>query len=175
MNRTGFFGLSEFKYFNLFQMVSMWLTCRNFTTPENIWHDKTNKVTVRAAKTQISLGIRPVWSESSLCTQWVAKDPSFLHADNEDSDQTMRMPKLMWVFAGRTLILLVLSCRGSYFTAISWNVQRCCSTCHLLTQFLECWCLLEQLLRVFKLNPFHPILWKNIGNIFKLSTNATYR
>ena len=34
-------------------------------------HDKTNKMTVRQAKTQI---IRPVWSESSLCTQWVAKD-----------------------------------------------------------------------------------------------------
>ena len=31
-------------------------------------HDKTNKVTVRPAKTQISLGIHPVWSESSLCT-----------------------------------------------------------------------------------------------------------
>ena len=29
-------------------------------------HDKTNKVTVHPAKTQISLGIRPVWSESSL-------------------------------------------------------------------------------------------------------------
>ena len=37
-------------------------------------HDKTNKVIVRPAKTQISLGIRPVWSESSLCAQWVAKD-----------------------------------------------------------------------------------------------------
>ena len=30
------------------------------------------------AKTQIRLGIRPVWSESSQCTQWVAKDPAFL-------------------------------------------------------------------------------------------------
>ena len=29
-------------------------------------HDKTNKVTMRPAKTRISLGIRPVWSESSL-------------------------------------------------------------------------------------------------------------
>ena len=28
-------------------------------------HDKTNKMSVRPAKTQISLGIRPVWSESS--------------------------------------------------------------------------------------------------------------
>ena len=68
---------------------------------------------VRPAKTQISLGIRPVWSESSLCTQWVAKDPSFLHADSEDSDQTGRMSRLIWVFAGRTVTLLVLSCRGS--------------------------------------------------------------
>ena len=70
-------------------------------------------MSVRPAKTQISLGIRPVWSESSLCAQWVAKDPRFLHADSEDSDQTGWMPRLIWVFAGRTLILLVLSCRGS--------------------------------------------------------------
>ena len=77
-------------------------------------HDKTNKITVRQAKTKLSLGIRPVWSESSLCAQWIAKDPSFLHADSEDSDQTGRMPRLIWVFAGRTLTLLVLSWGGSY-------------------------------------------------------------
>ena len=59
-------------------------------------------MTVRPAKTRISLGIRPVWSESSLCTQWVAKETSFLRADSEDSDQTGRMPGLIWVFAGRT-------------------------------------------------------------------------
>ena len=69
--------------------------CINSNEP---WHIKTNNVTVCPAKTQISLGIRPVWSESSLCAQWVAKDPSF---------QTGRMPRLIWVFAGRTLILLV--------------------------------------------------------------------
>ena len=68
-------------------------------------HDKTNKVSVRPAKTQISLGIRPDWSESSMCAQWVAKDPRFLHADSEDSEQTGRMPSLIWVLAGRTLIL----------------------------------------------------------------------
>ena len=43
---------------------------------------------VSPGKAQVSLGIRPVWSESSLYTQWVAKDPRFLHADSEDSDQT---------------------------------------------------------------------------------------
>ena len=52
------------------------------------WHDKTNKMNVRPGKTQISQGINLVWSESSLCAQWVAKDPIFLHADSKDSDQT---------------------------------------------------------------------------------------
>ena len=75
--------------------------------------DKTNNVAVRPAKTQISLGIHPVWSESSLCAQLVAKGPSFFHADSEYSDQTGRMPRLIWVFAGRTLTLLVLSRGGS--------------------------------------------------------------
>ena len=46
---------------------------------------------LRSAKTQISLCIRPDWSDSSLCAQLVAKDPRFLHAD-----------RLIWVFAGRT-------------------------------------------------------------------------
>ena len=47
-------------------------------------HDKTSKMTVRPAKTQISLGIRQVWSESLLYIQWTVKDPMFFHADNED-------------------------------------------------------------------------------------------
>ena len=77
-------------------------------------HDMTKPTKwVCAQRIQISLGIRPVWSESSLCAQWVAKEPSFLHADSEDSDQTGRMSRLIWVFAGRTLTLLVLLCRGS--------------------------------------------------------------
>ena len=70
-------------------------------------------MSVRPAKTQISLGIRTVWSVSSLCAQWVAKDPSFLHVESEDPDQTGRMPRLISVFTGRTVTLLVLSCRGS--------------------------------------------------------------
>ena len=64
--------------------------------------DKTNKISVRPAKTQISLGIHPVWPESSLCALRIAKDPRFLHAKSEDSDQTGWMPKLIWVIAGRT-------------------------------------------------------------------------
>ena len=34
-------------------------------------------------------------------------------AHSEESDQTGRMPRLIWVFAGRTFILLVLSWGGS--------------------------------------------------------------
>ena len=34
-------------------------------------------------------------------TKW-QKPTLFNHADNEDSDQTRRMPRLIWVFAGRT-------------------------------------------------------------------------
>ena len=33
----------------------------------------------------------------------------------QDADQTGWMPRLIWVFAGRTLILLVLSCHGSTY------------------------------------------------------------
>ena len=53
-------------------------------------------------KTQISLCIRPVWSESLLCTQWVAKGSVLLQADSEDSNQTGRMRRLIWVFAGHS-------------------------------------------------------------------------
>ena len=45
-----------------------------FTTT---WH-------VRPAKTQISLRIRAVWSESSHGAVWVANNPKNLQADSED-------------------------------------------------------------------------------------------
>ena len=55
-------------------------------------HDKTNKMIVRPAKTQISLGIRPVWSESSL-SAWRKLGSLATHwAHREDSDQTGRCP-----------------------------------------------------------------------------------
>ena len=80
-------------------------------TNQTKWH-------VRPANTQISLGIRPVWSESSLCAQWVAKVPSFLHADSEDSDQTGRMPRLIWVFDGRTCHIV-----GFVMRRLKWAKQ----------------------------------------------------
>ena len=85
-------------------------------------HDKTNKMTVRPAKTQISLGIHPVWSESSL-SAWRNLGSLATHwVHSEDSDQTGRMPRLTWVFAGRTRILLVLSCRCYGFPCASFII-----------------------------------------------------
>ena len=72
--------------------------------------------------------LRSAWAsaksdQSSLCAQWVAKDPSFLHADSKDSDQTGWMSRLIWVFAGRTVTLLVLSWGGSHWFVVWWLVS----------------------------------------------------
>ena len=67
---------------------------------------KPTKWFVCPVKTHISLGIRLVWSESLQCTQWVAEDQMFLHADSED---WRRMPRLIWVSLGAKVIWLVLS------------------------------------------------------------------
>ena len=91
-------------------------------------HDKTNRMILRPAKTQISLGIRPVWSEFSLCVQWVAKDPIVPYADSEDSDQTGRMPRLVWIIAGR-LCHFVVFCLfltwGGWYNQFRRHASRC--------------------------------------------------
>ena len=106
--------------FVVLRLINFWRVCYNEPP-----HDKTNKMTLRPAKIQISLGISPLWSESSLCAQWVAKDPRFLHADSEDSDQTGRMPRLIWVFAGRTCHFVGFVTRRIIF-ALQFRVHRCC-------------------------------------------------
>ena len=63
---------------------------------------KPTKWHVRPAKTQISLGIRPVCSESSLSAWWKLGPLATHWAHRKDSDQTGRMPRL--IFAGRTII-----------------------------------------------------------------------
>ena len=51
--------------------------------------------------------LRSAWAsaqsdQSSLYVQWVAKDLSFLYPESRDTDQTGRMPRLIWFFAGHT-------------------------------------------------------------------------
>ena len=65
---------------------------RRMTKPTK-WH-------VRPAKTQISLGIRPVWLVSSLSAWKSTGSLATISAHSEDSDQTGWMPRLVVVFAG---------------------------------------------------------------------------
>ena len=67
---------------------------------------KPTKWHVCPVKTQISLGICPVWSES-LLSEWRKLGSLATHwAHSKDPDQTGRMPRLIRVFTGRTVILL---------------------------------------------------------------------
>ena len=97
---------------------------------------KPTKWHVRPA--EISQGIHPVWSAYLLCTLWVAKDPSFLHADSKETDQTGWMLRLIWVyawclchfvgFAMRRLIVLYFSFTGNfaaYDFDIIWTIACC--------------------------------------------------
>ena len=72
-------------------------------------------------KTQISLGIRLVWSESSLSAWRKLGSLATRWLHREDSDQTGRMHRLIWLFAGRKVISLDLSWGGSYSYSCSFN------------------------------------------------------
>ena len=103
-------------HFYLLYMIFVWFVvssqrafsptlCHNgLVTTFEPRHDKTN--------------IRPVWSESSL-SAWRNLWSLATHwAHSEDSDQTGRMPRLIWVFAGRTLVLLVCHAVAHFSTLL---------------------------------------------------------
>ena len=91
---------------------------------------KPTKWHVRPAKTQISLAIRSVWSESSL-SAWRKLGSLATHwAHSEDSDQTGQMPRLIWVFAAQSFCwfchqaaqLLLYECFENSVTMTPCNV-----------------------------------------------------
>ena len=92
---------------------------------------KPTKWHVRPVKAQISLGVRPVWSESSL-SAWRKLGSLATHwAHSEDSDQTGRMPRLIWVFAGRTCHFVGFAMRWIIWYTCIMEVQSdqglCCA------------------------------------------------
>ena len=104
-----YFSVSEFDCLD----VKVWdHSVKNLAVNDfrNNQTDKTNKMRVR-----------PVWSESSLCAQWVAKDPSFLHANSENSDQTEQMPRLIQVFAGTHSLRWFCHVLAHFWTYSAWN------------------------------------------------------
>ena len=61
-------------------------------------------------------------SDQSSLSAWRNLGSLTIHwAHSKDSDQTVWMPRLIWVFPGCTLILLVLSCRSSNLKSI-WAI-----------------------------------------------------
>ena len=63
------------------------------------WQNQQNDLCAHR-RLRSGLGIRPFWSESSLCSLWIAKDPMLFHVDSKDlSDwaDTQDDQSLHWV------------------------------------------------------------------------------
>ena len=120
---------------------------------------KPTKWYVHPAKTQINLGICPVWSESSLSTWGKLKSLAIIRAHNEASYQTGWMSRLIWVFAGRKghfvgfvmrrLILLCLTCVNNtdfcyfeafYFLKLSEKARVFMYLCTCMSPFIMSYC-----------------------------------
>ena len=88
--------------------------------------------------------LRSAWAsahsdQSSLCAKWVAKDPSFLHADSESSESLL----------GTHIILLVLSWGGSFVC------QNVCLWSRKTVSFIRFTC-------TFSMSSTHPELSVNV-------------
>ena len=92
---------------SIFTVFPFFLYMSRIVTKPTKWH-------MRPAKTQLSVGIHPVSSESSLCAQWVAKDQAFFM---RTAKTLIRLSGcLSWPESslGAHAIVLVLSRCGSY-------------------------------------------------------------
>ena len=138
-------------------------------TKQTKWH-------VRPAKTQITLGIRPVWSESSLSAWRKLRSLATQWGHSEDSDQTGRMPRLIWVFAGRTghfvgfvkmrLILRIFCHSGSIFFYTEWqNDWTKAGLSNLEADFQAGLCKLNFVSTIIKLKATRSISWMALYEI----------
>ena len=106
-------------------------------------HDKTNKVSVRRAKTQINLGIRPVWSESSLSAWRKLGSLATKWAHSEDWSDWADL-SLRWAhthFVGFAMSRLIFFSFG------------CCKVCRI--SLIGSWSLPSHLLCNYNVMPFH--------------------
>ena len=77
----------------LWSFLNVWeWCCENRNGKESVIIWATSWQNYLCAQQRLRLAWASAQSDqSSLCAQWVAKDPSFLHADSKDSDQTGQM------------------------------------------------------------------------------------
>ena len=103
--------------------------------------DKTTRWSVRPVKTQISLGIRPVWSESSLSAWRKLRSLATHKAHSKDLIRLGRCPGWSESSLGAWVILLVLSCIGLFKMVpkfqIVWSYVSNDSIVLLVTENLE--------------------------------------
>ena len=112
-------------------MISLWSTLpRPKTTTYHISQcmTKPTKWHVRPAKTQISLGICPVWSVFAVCMKkaWVLSYPSSAQRRLIRLGQCPGWPESS---LGAHAILLVLSCTGLYAVKLQWLKHWCLVHC----------------------------------------------
>ena len=92
---------------------------------------KQTKSHVRPANTQISLGIRPVWSESSLSAWRIIGSLATYWVHSEGSEQN----GMIWVFAGQCSSIRTAATAATTTTtttewAATWQNQQCgCAPC----------------------------------------------
>ena len=89
--------------------------------------------TMRPVKTQISLGIHPVWSASSLSTWWNLGSSAILRAHSEGSDQT-GCTSFCW-FCHAVAHIMILSIRTDRTGQTEWQL-RVYTVCHSIWIFL---------------------------------------
>ena len=115
------------------------------------------------AKTQISLGIHPVWSESSL-SAWRKPGSLATHWMDSESDQTGRIPSLIWVFAEHTVILLGLPWGSSVL--LSFMVLNLSTTSFSSSTFFLNNQHYSKVLNLFlHTQPEIPWTWSGLGNV----------
>ena len=89
------------------------------------WRQMSHDMTKPAKLVCTQRRLRSAWAsaqsdQSSLCAQWAAKDPRFLHADSEDSDQP----------GHRTVKTLIRLGRCPGWSESSLGTQPLCWFCH---------------------------------------------
>ena len=116
-------------------MVALWATCSlPHQTSFLLYMCRFDEVSI-TQRCFHDVGIHPVWSESSLCTQWVAKDPSFLHAESEDWS--------VWVDAQADLSLCWAHMPFYWFCRETAQLLMCSLViigycCHKMVVYFEC-------------------------------------
>ena len=131
-------------------------------------HDKTEQNDCAPSERSAWASAQPD-QESSLCALWVANDPSFLHADSDDSDQTRLIPRLIWVFDGRTCHFVGFVMRQLLWYWILWWNYHCLddkikSTVSLLNFVCECFRIFCEVGIVTKISCGKLFTWIQMNN-----------